>query len=301
MVDLSIIIVSYNTKKITKKCVDTAIQSLNFDKTLQAEIIIIDNNSNDGSKEVFKKMTGIKFNNNVNLKLIINEKNLGFARANNIGAKKSEGNYLLFLNSDIEVINDAIPKLFDFYRSNETKYQFVGAKLLNKDLTSQPSCGPFYSLPVVFGALFLKGDYWGLTRYSPNKTKRVDWVSGACFITKKKYFNRLGGFDENIFMYMEEIDLFYRAKKLGFKVGFCPKAKFIHLGSASSTGRTQPIIQVFKGLTYFYQKHYSSLDQKILKIMLKLKAQISIFLGKITKNHYLTETYGKALATIEEN
>jgi GT2 family glycosyltransferase len=297
MTDLSIIIISYNTKEITRKCVETVIQSLNYAHDINTEIIVVDNGSTDGSIQVLDnikyQISNIKKTNQ--FKIIKNRQNLGYAKANNLAAKKAKGEYLLFLNSDIEVIEDAIPRMFNFYKQKEKVFNFLGGKLLNKNMTSQPSCGPFYSLPVIFGALFLRGDYWGLTRWSPNKVKEVDWVSGACFLTKKKFFNELGGFDENIFMYMDEIDLLYRAKKNGLKVGFYPEAKFIHLGSASSQGRTQPILQVYRGFLYFYQKHFSDFHLKILKLMLKLKAYLSLLIGKILKNDYLIKTYEEAL------
>ena len=147
---------------------------------------------------------------------------------------------------------------------------------------------------MIFAHLFLRGDYWELTRYSPKKIKEVDWISGACILTKKEYFEKLGGFDEKIFMYMEEIDLFYRAKKHGFKVFFYPEAQFIHLGSQSSAGRSFPILQVYQGLIYFYKKHFSQFSLFILIIMLKLKALIGFLIGKIINNKYLTQTYAKA-------
>lgn len=289
--ELSIIIVSYNTKEITKNCVVSIINSLK-NSSIKYEIIIVDNASTDGT---IKLLTSLRVN---KLKIIQNNKNLGFGKANNQGVKISQGEYILFLNSDIIVLNNAIEKLFNFYKQNEKMFNFLGGKLLNKDLTPQPSCGPMYYLPMIFAHLFLKGDYWRLTRYSPNKTKKVDWVSGACFLTKKEYFNKLGGFDEDIFMYMDEIDLFYRAKKQNFKIFFYPEAKFIHLGSASSGQRTYPITQVYQGLLYFYQKHFSKSSQLLLKILLKLKALISIAIGKITKNQYLINTYEKALKLV---
>ena len=96
-------------------------------------------------------------------------------------------------------------------------------------------------------------------------------------------------------MYMEEIDLFYRAKKQGYKVFFYPEACFIHLGSASSTGRAYPISQVFKGLIYFYRKHRSPITLLLLKIMLQLKALAGLILGYVLGNTYLKKTYAKAL------
>ncbi|MDH7476660.1 MAG: glycosyltransferase family 2 protein [Microgenomates group bacterium] len=291
---LSIIIVSYNTKKLTLACLASIYRSLK-NSSLNYEIIVVDNNSQDGTINELKKFK----KNQSNLKLIINEDNLGFAKANNLAVKEALGEYLLFLNSDIIVLNRAIEKLFNFYKQNYPSFNFLGGKLLNKDLSDQPSAAFFYTLPVIFLALFLKGDYWGLTRFSPNKAKQVDWVSGACLLTNKNDFNKINGFDENIFMYMDEVDLLYRAKKAGLITYYYPEAKFIHYGSASSKGRTYPIIQVFRGLLFFYRKHYSKTSLFILKFMLKLKSIIAIRLGKITNNNYLVETYEKAYQMVK--
>src|SRR3989338_1830002 len=288
-VDLSIIVISYNTKQITKDCLESIIKSLK-NSSINYEIIVIDNISNDDSLEMIRKYS----NKYSNIELIENKENVGFGRANNQGVKLAKSDYILFLNSDIIVLEDAIEKLYNFYKQNEKKINFLGGKLLNKDMSLQPSSAPFYTLPVIFAALFLRGDYWGLTRNSPKTLKETDWVSGACILTKKKYFNKISGFDERVFMYMDEVDLLYRAKKKGMSVYFYPEARFIHLGSASSKGKkTYPILQVFNGLMFFYEKHHSKTKQFILKIMLKLKALIGLAIGQIINDEYLKETYGK--------
>ena len=290
--DLSIIITSYNTREITRNCLDSILKSLKK-SSLNYEIIVVDNASLDDSVKMLKSL---RIN---DLRIIENKKNLGFGKANNQAVELASSDYILFLNSDILVLDSAIKELYKFYKQNENMINFLGGKLLNKDMTLQPSCGPFYTLPVVFAALFLRGDYYSLTRYSPNKLKEVDWISGACILTKKQYLQSINGFDENIFMYMDEIDLLYRAKMKNYRVFFYPNARFIHLGSASSGERKYPILQVFKGLIYFYKKHYSAPKLILLKIMLKLKARVGLTLGNLFNNAYLKETYGKALKLVE--
>lgn len=287
--DLSIIIVSYNTKEITKNCIDSIIKSLEKSKLL-VELIVVDNGSKDGTIEILKKVTSYR----LQAKIIQNKENTGFGKANNQGIKIANSDYILFLNSDILVLDDAIENMYTFYRQNESTINFFGGKLLNKDMTFQPSCGPFYNLKVVFGWIFLRGDLWNLTRNSPNKLTEVDWVSGACILTKKKYLTSLNYFDENIFMYMDEVDLLYRAKMRKYRVFFYPVARFIHLGSASSGERKFPVLQAYKGLLYFYKKHCSASSLYLLKIMLQLKAIISLLIGYILNNRYLKETYAKA-------
>ncbi len=290
--DLSIIILSYNTKQITKNCLRSIFTSLT-NAPFEYEVIVVDNGSTDGSVQMLSEIENWKLEIG-NLKAVLNQRNVGFGKGNNRAAKIAQGKYLLFLNSDIVVQDSAIEQLLAYYKQNEKTINFLGGKLLNENKSSQPSCGPFYILPVAFATLFLRGDYWGLTRYSPDKIKEVDWISGACILTTKKIFQAVGGFDEGIFMYMEEIDLLFRAKKLGYRVFFYPQARFIHLGFASSGGKSQPVIQVFRGFLYFYKKHYGRVAIFLLKRMLQLKAGLGILIGRITKNTYLLTTYEEA-------
>ena len=287
---LSIIIISYNTKDVTKNCLDSIYTTLPEDKHTMFEIVMIDNASTDGSVEMLQEYA----KKHANINLLLNTDNTGFGKANNQGVKVAKGKYILLLNSDTVVLDNALQKLLDFYKQSEDYAHFVGAKLLNVDKTPQPSAAPFYTPWIIFAALFLKGDYWGLTRNSPDRVKRVDWVSGACIMTTRARYLDVEGFDEDIFMYMEEVDLLYRAKKKGFQTYFFPNAEFIHLGSASSGGKTFPILQVYRGFIYFYRKHYSRFYMLLLKCMLQLKALISIGIGKITHNPYLINTYEKA-------
>ncbi len=323
MVDLSIIIVSYNTAQITKKCLQTIVLGLE-EASFKYEIVVLDNDSTDNSIAMLHEFK--KQHSSLSIKIVESKENLGFGKGNNAAVKQAMGKHLLFLNSDTEILGaraeiplrqmadrndkgiaetdgvDSISSLYSFFTSDLNIYSFVGPKLLEKDgKTPQASAGHFYTLPVVFAALFLRGDYYGLTRFSPRFTKQVDWVSGACFMCAKSDFEMLGGFDEAIFMYMEEIDLLYRAKKHNLLTGFYPNSRIIHLGSASSNGRSEPIIQVFKGFLYFYKKHNSRLQLHVLRIMLQFKALVSITIGKIINSSYLSKTYAQAYGITKNN
>lgn len=295
----SIIIISFNTRDVTINCLQSIFDSVTAEKSTfftkyKLQIIVVDNASSDGSPQAIEEFFQENTHESMTCHLVKNADNIGFGKANNQGVQMAKGEYIFLLNSDTLVIENALEKFFDFYIQNENTKHFMGAKLLNGDKTPQPSAAPFYTPAIVFAALFLKGDYYGVSRYSPDHVKKVGWVSGACILTKKNYFQEIGGFDKDIFMYMEEVDLLYRAKQKGFDTYFFPDAQFIHFGSLSSGGKTYPILQVYKGFLFFYKKHYSPLANVLLRNMLKLKALISIFIGKITKNQYLTETYGKA-------
>ncbi|MFA9289354.1 MAG: glycosyltransferase family 2 protein [Weeksellaceae bacterium] len=287
---LSIIILNYNTAQMTAECIESVYTSCKALDPTEFEVIVFDNASKDDSSTVLSKYK----NKHDNYVFMESKENIGFGPGNNRAVDKSQGEYILFLNSDIIVIDDAIPTLWKYYFENKKTVHFAGGKLLNKDKTPQSSGGPFYTLPVVFGALFLRGDYWGLTRSSPSQTQQLDWISGACIMTTKEIFNKVGRFDEEIFMYMEEIDLLYRARKQGYMTYVYPQAQFIHLGSASSQGKTYPILQVYRGFLYFYTKHYDKFSMMVLKGMLQLKALLAWSLGKLTGNTYLIQTYEKA-------
>ena len=285
MTDVSIIIVSYNTKKLLDDCLASVYRSLKG-SALTPEIIVVDNVSVDGTKEMIRK----KYPHVI---LIANRQNVGFGKGNNQGIKTAKGRFILLLNSDTVVQDDAIIKLVRFSQNNPDV--FAGPKLFNPDGSAQTSGGPFFSLPVVFAALFLKGDYIGLTRQSPDETRYIDWVSGACIIAPKKLFMDNLLFDEGIFMYMEEIDLLMRARALGYRTMFYHEARVTHLGSGSSTNKRKgPVLNIYRGFLYLYKKHSNAVSLGILRVFLKTKAALGMCIGLITGNSELQSIYEEA-------
>lgn len=283
--DLSVVIISFNTKQLTQECLTSTIRSLKESK-LSWEIIVVDNISTDGTREMLKK----KFPKVIT---IFNKENVGFGRGNNQGIKMAKGEYILLLNSDTIVLSNAIGKLVSFGRQHPNA--FIGPKLLNPDRSPQSSCGPFFSLPVVFASLFLKGDYIGLTRWSPTRVKKVDWVSGACILAPKRLFMQDLLFDENIFMYMEEIDLLMRAKKKKYPTYFYPRSLIVHLGAASSTNKRKgPVLNIYRGFLYLYGKHGTPFSRFMVRLMLKTKAAIAWTVGLLLGKDLLKETYEEA-------
>lgn len=284
-IDVSIIIVSFNTKKFLEDCLGSTIRSLK-ESNLTWEIIVVDNVSTDGTRQMLKK----KF---PSVRTIFNTENVGFGRGNNQGIKAALGEYILLLNSDTVPLNNSIGKLVSFGRQHPNA--FIGPKLLNLDRSAQSSCGPFFSLPIVFAALFLKGDIIGLTRWSPNRAKKVDWISGACMLAPKKLFMQDLLFDEKIFMYMEEIDLLMRAKKKGYPAYFYPRSHIVHLGAASSVNKRKgPVLNIYRGFLYLYTKHGSALGLFLVKLMLRTKAAIAWTVGALLGKDHLKETYAEA-------
>lgn len=289
MTTLSIVILNYNTKDLTLQCIKS-IQD-NYKKQLESgefEIIIVDNNSTDDSVfSIKKKVLSIE-----NIKFLENKENVGFSRGNNIGAKEARGKYLLFLNSDTEVLDNGLLGMIDFLEKNE-RIGILGAKLKNIDGSNQPSCGKFYNL-VNIALMLFGGGRLGLLRFSPKKIQNVDWVSGAALMIRSDLFKILCGFDEKLFMYMEDMELCYRVIEKKYIICFYPGLEILHKERGSSN-KEFAIVNIYKGLIYFYKKHKNKLQYILLKILLILKAGIAIFIGLLTNNKNLTNTYKKAL------
>ena len=292
-IKLSIIILSWNTKQLLKDCLDSIVHSSLFN--IPIEVIVVDNGSADGSVEMIKKLFINKLK-NYKIRLIENKENLGFAKGNNQGLKESQGEYIMLLNSDTVVKREAIERLVDFL-DEHSAVAIVGPKLLNPDGSPQANCGRFPDLPVAVVMLF--GEHWGgsdFVRCSPDKSRFVDWLMGAALVARRQVFNQIGGLDEALFMYMEEVEWFYRAKKAGFKSYFLKEAEIIHLGRGSAkTGKKEPILNIYRGLIHYYRKHRSKPELIMLVMMLKLKAFLSLIIGLAKNDNYLKETYEKAL------
>jgi hypothetical protein len=283
--DLSIVIVSFNTKELTRACLASIYKYLGK-SGMSFEVVLVDNVSTDGTREMLTR----EFPQVVT---ILNDKNVGFGIANNQGIRKAKGEWVLLLNSDTVILDDSLVAMLAFARAHPNS--FVGPKLLNPDYSPQTSCGPFFSLPVVFAVLFLKGDRIGLTRWSPDETRQVDWLSGACILGPRKLFMDGLLFDEKIFMYMEEVDLLYRARMRGHKTYFYHACQIVHLGGGSSTNKRKgPVLNIYKGFTYFYRKHYGATQLGLLRGMLKLKALVAWGMGIVFRKQYLKETYAEA-------
>src|SRR5581483_5113544 len=203
---LSIIILSFNTAKLTINCVKSVLTYYKDYLGKEVEVVVVDNASLDNTLDLLRKIKGIK--------IIKNNENFGFSKGNNIGAKNSTGKYILFLNSDAQVLDDSFIKMSNFLDENP-KIGILGGKLVNSNNKVQKSGGNFYNLFNLFASLF-GGERMGFVRKFPKKVEPVDWVSGACLLIRKDLFNKLKGFDEKFFMYVEDMDLCFRAKKAGF-------------------------------------------------------------------------------------
>lgn len=294
---LSIIIVSYNTSQITIDCLKSIFLdkglTFNLDKIdnvqlTPTEIIIIDNNSHDDSVSKIEEL--IKNNSKAkNIKFIKNKDNSGFGKANNQGLKIAKGNYILLLNSDTLILHSAISQSLDWLASHP-EASVCTAQLLNKDKTIQASGGYFPRLSNVFAWCFSLDDLPLFNKiskpihphtpsfYTHDKfylnDHQQDWVTGAFMLIRKSHLDKTNGFDESYFMYGEEVELFYRLKKLfpKFQTWYLIGPQIIHLGGASAVSKTDPIVNEYQGIIAFFKKHKPVWQTNIVKILIKINA-----------------------------
>lgn len=293
MIDLSVIIVSFNTRELLAKCLKSVQKDLAGSLT-KGEIIVIDNNSQDGSPEIIKSAKVI---------LIENKKNIGFGTANNQAAKIAKGRYLLFLNSDTELKNGVFKKMINFLDGNQG-IGIASCQLINKDGTVQPQGGYLPRLSTVAIWAWFLDDLPVLHQILPSyqlrrkikQTREMGWVGGMAMFVKRECWRKLGGFDENIFMYGEDVDLCYRAKKLKWKIAVNPGAVITHLGGRSG-GKW--IAGEVKGLIYFFKKHKPEWELGLVKLILKvgITARWLIF-GILCSNENRAQAYKEALELV---
>lgn len=222
---LSIIIVNYNTKDITLACLKSIEK---YPLKQNFEVILVDNGSTDGSKEVFEK-----YNPKYDFIYVYKKDNLGFSKGNNVGIKRAKGEYVLLLNSDTEVIKNSL----DIFLSESEKLDdagVVGCKLLNSDKTIQESV---FRLPTIGRAFrqYVLGEKGILDKYYPTSktTVEVESVVGAAFMITPKALKMVGSLNENYFMYFEDLDYCREVRRKDLKIYYVPQAKIIHHHGAS--------------------------------------------------------------------
>lgn len=233
---VSIIIVNYNQKDFLKECLKS-IKEANI--SIDYEIVIVDNNSKDNSLSFLNKFK----KENKNVKVIFNQKNLGYARAVNQGIKNSKGDHFLIVNPDIVVLPGSVENLYQFMEKNP-KIGIVGPKLLNPDKTLQLSCFRFpkWYIPILrrsfLRRIFKKAiDNYLMADWKHDKEKEVDWILGAAIFVRKKAVEDVGLMDERFFLYFEDIDWCYRFHLKNWRVFYYPKAKMIHFYQKMSAKR----------------------------------------------------------------
>lgn len=254
--DVSIIFVNYKTRDLTIN----AIKSV-FEKTqgINFEIFVVDNNSQDGSIEAIEKEFP-------NINIIKNTINAGFGAANNLAIKQARGKYILCLNTDTLLINNAIKIMYDFMEKEQN--QNVGAcggQLFDLKHKKQASVGHYMTIQsIIFKPLFsfikpLSLKYENLINpkyYCPNM--QIDNIHGANIFLRTSVLSKIGTFDETFFMYEEDTDLCKRISDAGYKLKYVKDAEITHLEGGSYSVKLEKQKQCIKSLFLYYKKHYKS-------------------------------------------
>lgn len=233
--DISIIIVNWNSKDYLQKCIESI---LSWTSDINFEIVVIDSASFDGADEMLKHCYP-------QVRFMQSDSNLGFAKANNEAFRESTGSYILFLNPDTELIGSDINILFDSIQTLP-KAGAIGCTLLNRDRSIQTSC--IQSFPTILNqllsteflrALFPKSPLWGMASlYDANDgPAEVDMISGACLMLRRSVFEQVGLFSEDYFMYAEDLDLCYKIRQAGYSNYLIPGTSVIHFGGGSTEKR----------------------------------------------------------------
>lgn len=293
MISLSIIIVSFNTKEITKKCL-LSLKKNFIHYPLNYEIIVVDNNSHDGSVQMF---LGLEKQWN-NLQVFLSKKNLGFGKANNFGVEKSKGKYILYLNSDAIVTDIDFRDLIKLMEIQKD----IGALTVKIVLPSGEidpashrgfptlwrSFTYFSGLEKISKNIPILNRIFGgyhLINLNLNEIHEIDVLTGAFLLTKRKIIDKFGGFDKDYFAYGEDIEMAFQIKKIGYKIIYYPLWKVLHLKSVSGLKKKDTKIRkktsfyFYDSMKIFYQKHYAKdhnwLINQLVYLAIDIKKNLS--------------------------
>ncbi|MEQ1709952.1 MAG: glycosyltransferase family 2 protein [Hyphomicrobium sp.] len=254
-IDVSILVVSYNTRALTLAAIASAIRET---AALATEIIVVDNASTDGSAAAIAEAFP-------SVRLVASATNLGFARANNLAARFARGRFLLLLNPDTVVLDRAVERLHAFALARPSARIWGGRTLFADGRLNPASCWgrmtPWNLLCRATGltAIFrdtetFNGEAYG--GWSRDSLREVDIVSGCFLMIERAFWSELGGFDPAFFMYGEEADLCLRGRTLGARPAVTPDATIVHLGGASETARTAKMVKLLSAKAALVARHF---------------------------------------------
>lgn len=303
--DLSVVIISSKLDYL-EQCLNTLFKALNG---LNCEVILIDNVSVDNIGQKIKKVYP-------QIKILRREVNGGFGENNNMGMRIAKGRYVLLLNDDTKIIDKDIFKGMISWMDERPEVGLSSCALLNPDQkTFQGSGGYFPTLiRVITWMLFIDDlpyldklikPYHPMHGYSFFHTNedyfktshRQDWVTGAFFLMRKKAMDEAGLFDEDFFLYVEEVELAYRFFLKGWETWYLPKWKIVHYGMATN-GSEKATIMEMQNLGLFYKKHMPSWKLPILKFFLKLGSALRFLIYLILGRFKIATIYAKAFVAI---
>ncbi len=300
MIDFSFVIVNFRTPKLTVEAVKSIIS---HERKTKYEIIVVENNSGDNSVSYLSRYLP------KSVKLIISNENIGFGNANNLGLTKAKGRFFVIFNSDAYEVEEILPKIKKTFDINK-KISILGTKILYPNYELQQSHGSLPGVMSIFAWMLFLDDIPILKFFLPSihkrskffyrKTQKTGWVTGAMMVFKRSAYRKLNGFNPEIFLYSEDIDICLRAKKQKLLTYFYSDVQVIHIGHQSSGGLpASALIGEISGLIYLSKKYFNPLKYLIIKLLLTLGSllRLTIF-GIILKRGSAKDIYTKILTNI---
>lgn len=322
---LSVIIVSYNTWDLTQQALRSVLEQVKKSKLLdkKTEVIVIDNNSTDQSPLKLSRFASKE----ANLKLILNKQNLGFAKANNQGIKKAQGQFLFLLNSDTQLEPSTLEKLvtafektphneatahLSSYHNQLDNLGILAAQLKNPDGSHQPQGGSFPNLISLASHMFflddlpLFGQFLPSTQHTGLASKKwhhsplikQSWVAATAMMIKRQVIDEIGLLDERIFMYGEDTEFCVRATQHHWDIAIHPTAQVIHHVSASSS-KAHALQGEILAYQYIWAKHKPFWQKPVLNLILRMGCFLRIFLfGTILGQKQKAQVYRQILTKL---
>jgi N-acetylglucosaminyl-diphospho-decaprenol L-rhamnosyltransferase len=271
--NLSVIIVSWNTRELLAQCLESLYSSVN---KADFEVFVIDNASSDNSPAMVRERFP-------EVRLIENQQNLGFARANNQAIQNSHADYVLLLNSDTIVKPGAIDALVEFMQAH-TRAGACGPRLLNQDGSLQFSCSPAPTLGSEFKRMFhLPGvrpdGYYAMQSWDQSIARQVDVILGACLMLRRRALDQVGPLDEEYFIYSEEVDLCHRLQSVGWELYWVPQGEVVHLGGQSTRQVSEVMfLRLYQAKLIYFRKQHGRRQAFLYKLIIMAAALFRLML-----------------------
>lgn len=304
--DLTIIIVNWNTKRLLETCLKTVADNLAELPSLKSETIVVDNASNDGSVDMVR--TNFSW-----VRLVDNSENVGFAKANNQAFEMSSGRFVLLLNPDTELRNGALAALTGYMDENAAT-GIAGARLLNSDGTLQQSCYRFPTpgrelwLLLHLDKLYPDFATYDMSEWDTQAPRKVEVLKGACLILRRDLIVGEQLFDEAYFMYSEEVDLCRRIHKAGWGIDWVPQGEVVHHeGQSTKQAIGVMFFQLYRAKLLYFRKHGGRWTARYYKVALFIAALIRLIISPLAwlerpenRQHHLalTNRYWSLLRTL---
>ena len=275
MVDISIVIVNWNTRELLRECLESVLRTVH---DLTYEVIVVDNASVDGSVAMLRERFP-------QVRIIANDENRGFGAANNQAFQTMQGRYALLLNTDTVLTEDAVRDLFSFMESHSSAAMSCG-QLLNRDDSKQNSIAAFPTLLTLLTNLslleYLFPGKYPSKRYEHRQPIEVDSGVGACLMVRKQAMDAVGWFDERYFFFFEETDWAYRMRLAGWQIFHVPTARIYHLQGQSIGPDIRSRIEFYRSRYQFFQKWHSLPYYSLIRLVIFGRLLINCFFTALT-------------------